>query len=173
MKAGLLDIDLETHKLIESNRQSLSESQLEIVKRALRAVSNPARSNGSRARISSEPAAERRTGHFAIRLCGDTVIAHSQKDAYKKTLLRLAERDTDFLQRLANEWAGSRRIVARSHEALYPKKPGLAARLVPQALANGWYVDLNLSKDQKIKRLIMACALSELEFGKDVVVDFG
>lgn len=165
-----IDLDLEAHKLIESLRLSLSESRLEIVKRALRSAAKAAAPGVMI--TSAAPVPERRTGTFPVTLGGSSVLATSQKDAYKKVLNWLADRDETFLSRLGEEISGSRRIVARSHETLYPRKPQLAHKLSPELLRDGWYVDLNLSKDQKIKRLMTACAITGLEYGKDVVVRF-
>ncbi|MCF8879635.1 hypothetical protein L5876_07405 [Hyphobacterium sp. SN044] len=168
----VIEIDLETHQLIEAQRQTLEEKQLDIIKRALRAAAREALSSGTGSPRPNGPARERRTGNYPVFLDGRRWLAGSQKAAYKQALIWLAERDPSLLPRLSREMAGARRIVARSHAALYPRKPGLAATLVPEILCDGWYVDLNLSKDQKVKRLMTACALAGLEYGKDVVVEF-
>lgn len=168
----VIEMDLDAHQLIEAQRQSLEETQLDIVKRALRSAAREAVSSGTLSPRPNGLARERRTGTYPVFLDGTRWLAGSQKAAYKKALAWIAGRKPSLLQRLSEEMAGTRRIVARSHSALYPRKPDLAATLAPEILCDGWYVDLNLSKDQKIKRLMTACALAGLEYGKDVVVEF-
>ncbi len=86
----------------------------------------------------------------------------------------LARRDAAFLERFAArpKHGRTRRYLARSPEELYPGRPDLA-REHSFKLQSGWYVGTNVSHAQ-IERIIeMACEVSRVSFGKDLIVYVG
>jgi hypothetical protein len=160
MGMSVIELDLEGHKLIEAARLTLKETQLCIIKRALKGA---AKRKPRPARTSANTDVARRTGHYLIRMGDRQEFAASQKDAYIKLLSWLRHRTPGMLERLADEQTRrGRRIVARSASALYPR-PGL--ELYAEEIGEGWWADLNLSKVQKQQRLKLACRLAGVSCG--------
>jgi len=155
---GWIKQKLEAHKLIEAARLDLGETQLSIIKRALRAAIKPGPATAPRR--ASTP---RETGKYLVRLGDRQSFAGSQKQAYLTLLSWLSERSPGLLDALGREETRrGRRIVARSPQELYPRQ-GLDR--YAEALCDGWWADLNLSKDQKQQRLRIACRLAGVSYG--------
>lgn len=164
---AVIDLDLEAHKLIEAARADLADTQLDIIKRALRGVAAKPLANAAPRRAVA--VTERRTGQYLIRLEGREEFAGSQKAAYLKLLRWLAERSPNLIEDLAREQTRrGRRIVARSPGALYSKK-GLDH--CAEEIADGWWADLNLSRVQKQQRLRLACRLAGVTYGMEAHAD--
>jgi hypothetical protein len=86
----------------------------------------------------------------------------------------LAKRDPTFLERFAArpKHGRTRRYVARTPEELYPGRADLA-REHSFRLQSGWHVGTNVSHAQ-IERIIeMACEVSAIRFGKELLVNVG
>ena len=86
----------------------------------------------------------------------------------------LATRDPTFLERFAArpKHGRTRRYLARSPDELYPGRPDLA-REYSFKLQSGWHVGTNVSHAQ-IERIIgMACEVSRVRFGKELIVNVG
>ena len=165
-------IDIEVHRAIEVRRTTFSQSPNDILRatfglptvseiQALPPVSLGPPRAGSKSR---------RTGAHKLELLGEKIVEGSLKAAYKSCLRRLAELDARFLQRLSERPTRSRRLVARDRRELYLNKPELADDYAEQ-LADGWWVDINLSRQQVEQRLKTACEVASLEFGVDLVLD--
>ena len=112
---------------------------------------------------------ERRTGNYLVQLGEKACFASSQKAAYRLGLIWLEKTRPGLLAVLAQAGTRNRRIVAHSPDALYPRSPALAKHA--EKLIDDWYVDVNLSKEQKLSRLKTACRHAGLMFGKDLIVD--
>ena len=220
-----IELDLECYKALESHRQSLDESALDILRRILLSADStykgisegpverrapagneegnigggapyrtsptlpPARLSptspldrtGSTLppdRLSSvlpldwqdpNDETERRTGNYLVQLGEKACFASSQKAAYRLGLIWLEKTRPGLLAVLAQAGTRNRRIVAHSPDALYPRSPALAKHA--EKLIDDWYVDVNLSKEQKLSRLKTACRHAGLMFGKDLIVD--
>ena len=86
----------------------------------------------------------------------------------------LAKKDSTFLERFAArpKHGRTRRYLARLPEELYPSRPDLA-REHSFKLQSGWHVGTNVSHAQ-IERIIeMACEVSKVSFGKELIVNVG
>ena len=86
----------------------------------------------------------------------------------------LAKKDSTFLERFAArpKHGRTRRYLARSPDELYPGRPDLA-REHSFKLQSGWHVGTNVSHAQ-IERIIeMACEVSRVSFGKELIVNVG
>ena len=188
---GWLQLDLQAYRALEAQRVSLEESQLDILKRVLGRHDAPVTADGSggpdrdtrparasRLRHAAPPPAgwqdthghcDRKTGHFRVQLAGHFQFADSQKAAYRLALIWLDKYKPGTLGRLANEPQRRRRIVAASPQDLYPKSPALVK--MAEKLTDDWYVDVNLSKEQKLSRLKSACRVAGLVFGEDLIID--
>ena len=86
----------------------------------------------------------------------------------------LAKRDSTFLERFAArpKHGRTRRYLARSPDELYPGRPDLA-REHSFKLQSGWHVGTNVSHAQ-IERIIeMACEVSRVRFGKELILNVG
>lgn len=78
----------------------------------------------------------------------------------------LAAGDQTFLDRLGAVRRGKRRYVAGNRSDLYSNRPDLPAR----QMRNGWWIGTNYSRIELEKMLRIACRLSGLEFGSDLVI---
>lgn len=156
-----IEIDIDVHRAIEARRADFGQTDNEI----LREVFN-LRNNQS----SADPP-RRRTGTYAYELLGERVEEGSLQAAYTSCLLNIAERKSGFFEQLSKESTKSRRIVARDPEKLYLKTPGLSEKYA-RALLDGWWVDINLSRQQCEQRLKTACDVAGLEWGRDLVLEF-
>jgi len=208
-----IELDLECYKALESHRQSLDESALDILRRILLSADrdDATRSTelnaqtrgrdggtGSGQPDSTPPTlpldhitsalprdhlasalppdwqdpndeTERRTGNYLVQLGEKACFASSQKAAYRLGLIWLEKTRPGLLAVLAQAGTRNRRVVAQSPDALYPRSPALAKHA--EKLIDDWYVDVNLSKEQKLSRLKTACRHAGLMFGKDLIVD--
>lgn len=156
-----LKLDLEAHKLLESQRQSLDETQLSILKRVLRNAERASTPN----RRPTPVRPTRETGRYRVQLGARQIITGSQKAAYMQLLTWLDDAYPGLFERLAlTPGKRGRRIVARSAAALYPKAD---LQVYAEPIKEGWFADLNLSREQKVQRLRQACAETGLTYGVD------
>lgn len=105
---------------------------------------------------------------------GQFVACRNGREVLVAVFERLAARDSTFLDRFAArpKHGRTRRYLARSQDELYPGRPDLA-REHSFKLQSGWYVGTNVSHAQ-IKQIIeMACEVSKLRFGKELIVSVG
>lgn len=156
-----IEIDIDVHRAIEARRTDFGQTDNEI----LREVFNLR--NGQ----SSADPSRRRTGTFAYELLGKRVEEGSLQAVYMSCLLELAQRKPGFLEGLSKESTKSRRIVARDPEKLYLKTPGLSEKYA-RPLEDGWWVDINLSRQQCEQRLKIACDVARLKWGRDLMLHF-
>ncbi len=86
----------------------------------------------------------------------------------------LAKRDSTFLERFAArpKHGRTRRYLARSPDELYPGRPDLA-REHSFKLQSGWYIGTNVSHAQIERTIEMACEVSKISFGKELIVNVG
>jgi predicted type IV restriction endonuclease len=105
-------------------------------------------------------------------LYGQTYRCKSAVDAYMKVLGKLADRDPKFLERFAAypKGRGKRPYLARSPEELYPGSPDLINKA--RELKPGWWVDANLSNQQKATLIRMACDVAGVQYGTDLRINF-
>ncbi len=86
----------------------------------------------------------------------------------------LARRDETILERFAAlpKHGRTRRYLARNPEDLYPNRPDLARDHSIQ-LTSGWWISTNHSRATIGRIIEMICNVASLEYGKDIVVNFG
>jgi predicted type IV restriction endonuclease len=84
----------------------------------------------------------------------------------------LTQRDSTFLDRFAArpKHGRTRRYLARSPEELYPGRPDLAREHFFK-LQSGWYIGTNVSHAQIEKIIEMACEVSRVRYGKELIVN--
>ncbi|WP_300527250.1 hypothetical protein [Maricaulis sp.] len=186
-----VELDLESFKSVEQLRQSVDETHLDIIKRALMIAHDHQTGIGQAGQLVSQPSGQpqsaiatsdslrvffpdyectRSTGPRLVSLEGKYIYAGSQKSAYKGVLRWLGDRNPGLLERLSREEVRGRRIVAAAPARLYPRSPHLAK--TAESLVDGWFVDINLSKQQKLTRIKIACHLAGLHYGQHVEIDF-
>lgn len=165
-----IEIDLVVHRAIERGRRALAESENDILRRLLLpsrpAGAGPSTEARMRASGAASPGARGR-GLWSVEIGGRRIAAVNLKHAYRILLDALAEVHPHFLAAFASETGRRRRFVARSPAGLYARSPHLAARHA-EPLADGWYVDTNLSAEQVAKRARIATRLCGLFYGLDV-----
>ncbi|MEM1390970.1 MAG: hypothetical protein AAGG45_07795 [Pseudomonadota bacterium] len=165
--------DLETHKLIESARESMSESQLDIIRRALRRLTHNEAEGGADDSGHSEikeigprrRRLERHTGNYSYRVKDREILAGNQKSAYKGFLLALEEEWPGFLVKFAKRHTPSRNYIAKSPQELFRNGADLAD--TAERLNDDWFVDVNLSRNQKIVRAKRACETLKINWEED------
>lgn len=168
---SVIELDLGLHKALEAHRISLEESQTDILRRVLDTTPRPVEPAPPSAPIpqdwlDQDDTTGRRTGHFRVRLHDREYYAGSQKSAYRLALIWLEKTRPGLLDILSRDGTGRRRVVARSPQALYPRSPQLTKHA--EKLCDGWYVDVNLSREQKIARIKTACRLAQLDYDKEI-----
>ena len=106
-------------------------------------------------------------------LDGQFVPCRNGREVLIRVFEALATRDATFLERFAArpKHGRTRRYLARSPSELYPGRPDLAEHSF--RLKSGWYVGTNASHAQ-IERIIeMACEVSKVHFGSELIVNVG
>lgn len=162
-----ISIDVEVNRIIESNRNTFSESENDILRRLL--VIPAAQTHASVKAPDRLPQDTRRRGAWSVQITGEEFQATNMKNAYCIMLRELANLDSNFLIEFSKQKSRSRRFVAREAMSLYQSSPDLAkdyaAELVP-----GWYVDTNLSQQQVKKRAQAAAEVAGLKYGTEVTI---
>ncbi len=174
----MIEIDLEIHRLIETERMSFEETESEILLRLIAKASGDPNASAPSAQTLNQreirpPIAigSRTTGQWTVEAPGAIYHARNLKEAYATAVYAIAQLDPTFWERFAEEGNQRRRFVAKHPEALYPATPALAevSRNNWHAL-DGWYLDLNISQEQAAKRVRRASALVGLTYGQDVSI---
>ena len=160
-----IEIDIEVHRAIETRRKSFAQSENDILQEVFGISPEPLRPPLS-------PKRPCRTGRCAFVLLGERVEGDSLKGAYMDCLRQLAELDPQLLERLSEKTTKARRIVARRPEDLYLNKPAEFAEEHAEQLTDQWWVDTNLSRPQCEQRLKIACEVTGIGFGCDLILDF-
>jgi len=89
-----------------------------------------------------------------------------------KALNLLEDRDEGFLERFASyPKSGSRNYIAKERIKLNPSRPDLTTPEYAHELREGWFLDVNLSYIQIENVLKMALEVTDLEFGKDFILN--
>ncbi len=105
---------------------------------------------------------------------GQFVACRNGREVLIAVFEALSKRDSTFLERFAArpKHGRTRRYLARSPDELYPGRPDLAKEHSFK-LRSGWYVGTNVSHAQ-IERIIeMACEVSRVRYGKELIVNVG
>jgi hypothetical protein len=169
MLANVIPIDLEMHKLIEANRRSLDEKQVEIVRRVLR---HSGRSGGE-VPIAPPERQPRSRGRYEFKLFGSGRETGSLKSVLKTVILAVADRQPQFVEKLSRyRTQRGRRIVARTPHEIYPGRPQLVEQGLAEQLDDKWWYDTNISKESCKRYLNTICEIARLEFGKDLSLNF-
>ncbi|MEY8690143.1 MAG: hypothetical protein AB9M53_09750 [Leptothrix sp. (in: b-proteobacteria)] len=114
------------------------------------------------------------TSGIGYLLDGRFVSCRNGKEVLVSVFEALAKRDLNFLERFAArpKHGRTRRYLAQSPEELYPGRPDLAREHVFK-LQSGWYVGTNVSHAQIARIIEMACEVSRIDFGKDIIINVG
>ncbi|MEM9702766.1 MAG: hypothetical protein AAF907_10030, partial [Planctomycetota bacterium] len=110
------------------------------------------------------------TGH-GVKIRGRWIPTRSGKEALAALFRGLTELDEAFPERFAArpKHGRKRRYLADAPEKLYPGRPDLADEAAEQVLP-GWWMATNNSGATKQKIARLACEVSGLAYGKDVVL---
>ena len=93
-------------------------------------------------------------------LLGEKYTETKAVNAYVKIMKILAARDKDFITNLAPQTARrKKKWLSRNREGMVVKKRA-------KEISPGWWLDTNLSNEDKIRRLRMACEVAGVPFGK-------
>ncbi len=108
-----------------------------------------------------------------LTLLGKTYQYNNAKDAMVIVLRELAKNDSSFLERCSQHpdaQGRKRRYIAQTPEELYPDREDL--REMREDLPGGWFVATNLNNVLKKTIIRLAAEVANLQFGKDVIVEF-
>ena len=103
-------------------------------------------------------------------LFGRRLRARNAATALIEILEEIAKRYPEKIEILASIARGrSRNHIARTVEEIYPARPDLArcAEFAP-----GWFIGLNISNRDKLRILRKACEITEIQFGRDLIIEF-
>lgn len=105
-------------------------------------------------------------------LHGETHRHKNAIETYAGVLRELAKRDPDFPPRFADrpKGRGKRPYIARTKKDLYPGNPDFEGG---RELRRGWWIDTNLSNDQKVRLLKIACEVAGIKYGSELRIHFG
>lgn len=115
-------------------------------------------------------AASPSNGGHTVALFGNELKVRTVQDALASVLAALGDRDEGFLGRLAAHRGRTRRIVARTPEALYPGSPHLAK--YARELSGGWWMATNCSRRDVARAVCVACKVADVAEGVEVAVKF-
>jgi len=112
-----------------------------------------------------------KAGKHRYELLGEQRVASSAIDALIDILAMLQSLDPSFLGQLAPKIRGaSVNHLARSIEQVCPGRPDQKCRV--KSVSPGWYIGTVISNSQKIDFLKIACNITGLKFGVDLIIDF-
>ena len=136
--------------------------------------SPPAPAPAPATKPANESTAVAKLGGVGFAFDGRFVACRNGREVLVAVFEALAKRDSTFLERFAArpKHGRTRRYLARSPDELYPGRQDLAREHFFK-LHSGWYVGTNVSHAQ-IERIIeMACEVSKVRFGKELIVNIG
>ena len=117
--------------------------------------------------IEKEPTAPPLERGFSYR--GSSYTYKYAWQVIQRILITLAEEDPGFLDRFAAKKHGSkRRFIAKSTVELYPGRPDFTRHSCE--LTQGWYMGTHYNRASFEKYVRVACEVTNIEFGKDLVV---
>ncbi len=108
-------------------------------------------------------------GH-SVTIFGATFVVATKQDVLATVVRTLADCEPSFLERLSWERGRTRRYVSRSREALYQGSPHLAK--CARDIGSGWWLATNVSESDIVRVVRAACRLTDLEYGRDIVLHF-
>ncbi len=108
---------------------------------------------------------------FVLR--GQEQACDSAVDVMVQLFRKLDENDETFLERFASRKHGySRRYIAQSTHELSPNTPWRGASH-SQSLPGGWFISTHQNKTSITSIVRLACEVASLDFGRDVIINFG
>lgn len=110
-------------------------------------------------------------GRYRATLIGDAIVANSLREMLANVLNRLADKDCEFLPRLAALQGRTRRHVAQRREAIHPGRDDLNRRYTEE-FRPGWWIGTNYSAADVRRILKDACWVAGISFGGDLSIDF-
>lgn len=124
------------------------------------------RSRRARTEVVGGPPDQRSIG---FELDGQSCSASSGAQLYVRVMEVLSDRDLNFLERFAGlpRHGKSRRYLSRNRLELFPGRQDLVDEC-SQELKPGWWIGLNVSRGEVVKRIQLACDVAGLQFGRDL-----
>ena len=173
-RLGVVEIDVEVHKAIESRRTSFSETPNEILRSVLGlnkvativpiVVQNIPDEYERLTR-------SRSVGPYNFTIEGQFFSEGGLTDAYLKCLNIIASNHPEFLAKFSQMNSRARRYIAKNPVELYKNSPHLVDQHAKRFIGD-WWIDTNLSQDQVVTRLEDAAQCASLVFGVDLKLDF-
>ena len=106
-------------------------------------------------------------------LAGERTECKNPTELFVGVFQALARRDSAFCGRYAVTYSGRKnKVLARKRDELIPSDPERARRTA-RKLPGGWWLTTRSSTDEKRRRLLQACQVANIEYGRDLVVQFG
>ncbi|WP_419941192.1 hypothetical protein [Candidatus Palauibacter sp.] len=136
---------------------------------AVASQGKPKRTRTKRRKVAPVPAKVGRGDPPSFTFRGETETFKSGAEVLVAVFDKLASLDPDFCRRYSEQHRGKvRRYVAKSRDLLYPgrHRPASASHRLP----GGWWLATHCSNPGKVKRIMKACEVAGLKFGRDVIV---
>ena len=171
-----IEIDLQVHRELERRRTRFHQSLNDILRQALGidirepTMVTPSTSDAGEMAL-TQVDLWRKTGDFGFELHGNYFKERSLKAMYRRFLIEVAAHKDNFLDDLEKVQTRARRLVARDPVSLYTNSPELAVSYAEE-LVDGWWVDMNLSRQQLRTRILIICNVAELTIGQNLKLDF-
>ena len=129
----------------------------------------PKRTRTKRRRVAPIPAKTGPGGPPSLTFRGEIETFKTGAEVLIAVFEKLASLDPDFCGRYSEQHRGKvRRYVAKSRALLYPGSPRPAS--ASHRLPGGWWLATHCSNPGKLKRIMKACEIAGLKFGRDVIV---
>ena len=127
------------------------------------------RKRTTRRKVAPVPAPRGSDNPPTLTFRGETETFKTGAEVLVAVFEKLASLDPGFCRRYSEQHRGKvRRYVAKSRALLYPGSPRPAS--ASHRLPGGWYLATHCSNRGKVKRIVKACEVAGLKFGRDVIV---
>ncbi len=173
MNTVMIPTEIDILEVLIAARQPTDKNLSDTMRRFFVNRTEPAfaAKSGKSVTVSPQKQAVIKTGKHRYELIGEQRTASSAIDVLIDILATLQELDSSFLEKLAPKIRGtSVNHLARSIGQVCPNRLDQERRV--KSVSPGWYIGTIISNNQKINFLKIACNITGLKFGVDLIVDF-
>jgi hypothetical protein len=122
--------------------------------------------HGQTATVTESSDQGRTTGVYRVRIRNQERAYKSLKALLRDTVLRFADEDPEFLQRLETQKPYTRRLVSRDKSRLFDSAH--LAKDFSEKLTEGWWINTNNSAAQTRSWLIVIANVARLTWGREM-----
>ena len=152
-----------TLPLLIAMKQSPEDPLADVIQRSAKYLKPQKSKPTSHMRKEEEWASKAHCQHEAL-ILGSVVSAKSFGELYGKLIDVLSDVADDAVEKLARMKARSRRYVAMLPSNIHPGSPHLPTLRTE----SGWYVSMNIGREDFCRGARALCEAAEIEYGNDV-----